>query len=64
MYIASSVEGEVQPAISDLDQVILDALALWERRRVDKLGSTHLLCPRFFIGVRIDSDDAGGTNNR
>lgn len=64
MHVASSVEGEVQPAIGDLDQVILDALALRESHRVDKVGGTHLSCPRLFAGIRIDGDDAGGTNNR
>ena len=64
MHVTSSIEGEVQSAIGDLDQVILDPLALWERRRVDKLGGAHLPCPLLLTGIRIDGDDAGGTNNR
>lgn len=64
MYIASGVKGKVQPAISDIDQVVLNALALRERRRVDEFGSTHFLCPRIFRGVRIDSNDPRSTDYR
>lgn len=60
--IASSVEGEVQASVCDLDEVILDALTLWQCRRVDEIRGTHLPCPAFFVGVGIYGNDARCAN--
>ena len=44
-HISSSIESEVQTAISNFDEVVLDFLALRQSGRVDEFVSTKLACP-------------------
>ena len=44
-YISSGIESEVQTAISNFDEVVLDFLALRQSGRVDEFVSTKLACP-------------------
>lgn len=57
MHIACAVERVVQTAISDLDEMVLDALALGELSRVDELVRAELLRPGFLAWIRVDRDD-------
>ena len=62
-HVASAVEGEVQTAIGDVDEVILDPLALRKRGGIHELGSAELLRPFLLPGVDIDSDDPASTTD-
>lgn len=57
VHVAGGVEREVEPAVGDLDQVVLDALALGEIFGVHELGRTEFFRPGFLVWVRVDGDD-------
>ena len=56
-YVASAVESEVQTAVSQLNQVVLDLLALGKLGGVHEVGGTELARPGLLVGVGVDGDD-------
>ena len=64
MNVARAVKRVVEAAVGDFDEVVLDALALGELRRVDEVCRTHLLCPRLLAGIGVDGDDARRLDER
>ena len=55
--ITSRIDCEVKTAISDLNEVILDALALRKLLRVDELSRTELPGPSLLCGIGVNRDD-------
>src|SRR3954465_8486574 len=54
--VSSTVECVVAPTICHFNQFLLNGLIL-ELRRIDKIRSTELFCPLFFIGIHVHYDD-------
>ena len=61
-HISCGIKGEVQSPVSDLDEVILDALASRELTRVHEVRRAELSCPSFLLGIRINCDDTRGSH--
>lgn len=61
-YITSAVKSVVETAIGDINQMVLDALAIRESGGVYKFGCAELACPRLLARVRVDRNDARRAN--
>lgn len=67
--IARAVESEIRTtAISHLDQLVDDTLAVLQLRGVDKVGRSEFFAPLLLVIVRVDGNDLaclarGGTLN-
>jgi hypothetical protein len=61
-HISCGIKGKIQSPVSDLDEVILDALASRELAWVHKVCRTELPCPSFSPGIRINCDDTRGSH--
>ena len=62
--ISSAVKSKVQTTIGDLDEVVLDLLALGQIARVDEAGSAKVLSPFLLSRVGIDGDYLAGADLR
>ena len=56
-HISRAVKGKVQATIGDVNEMVLDALALRERSRVYELGRAKLVRPRLLAWVGVDCND-------
>lgn len=63
-HIASRVKGEIETAVCNLDEVILDALAPRQGHWVDEVGRAHLFCPFFFLRIHVYGDYTRCANHR
>ena len=60
--VPCTIKSEIEPAIGDFHEMILDPSAFCELGWIDEVCGTELFGPRFFSGVRVDSNDTQSTN--
>lgn len=58
MHVTRAVKGVVEATVGDLDQVVLDLLALGQLCGVHELSRAELARPFLLVGVGVDRDDA------
>ena len=56
-HIPGAVERVVEPAVGDVNEVVLDAFPLGQRHRVHVVRRAEFLRPRLLARVGVDSDD-------
>jgi len=60
--ITSTIERIIQPSIGDLDEVLLNCRGFRQLCGIDKVRCTKLARPGFFVGVRVNGNDARCTD--
>lgn len=61
-YVAGGIEGVVETSISNVDQMVLNALSPGEGGWVNEFVRTELACPRLLTRVCVDRNDPRGTD--
>jgi hypothetical protein len=61
-HVARRIKCEVESAVCDLDEVVLNTFATGQLARVDKVGRAELARPCFLLRIYIDGDHARRPN--
>ena len=62
LHVTRAVKREIEPTVGDVNEVVLDALALRQRKWVDEVGGTELGRPRLLGRVGVNSNDTRGAD--
>ena len=58
-HVSRRVKREIKSTVGEFDEVILNAFAIGQLARVDKIRRAKLARPRFLYRIHVDGDHAG-----